>query len=408
MGDINIDLSTNTTLTSDYIHLLHSNAFCNLITKPTRVTSTTQTIIDHILTNDNESMMIPSVLSYKISDHYPIYCAIKNINNNKSTSAFNKYSFRSTKNIDGNNFRDDVETALAPLLFNLMSTSVSQETLDEHFNEVLSAISYVIDEHAPVQTATRKQKKLQKKTWLTKGLLISIKTKQSLYKSYFLNGNDFEKNHYKKYANKLTRVKTLSKKIYYNDNITSKKNHPKEIWKFINSVIPSKRSAKPPLTKLSHNDSFIEDPPAMAELFNNYFVKIGETIASFSAYKVSCDFRRYLKHSTLETTVSDAPQPAEIYNLINTLNPSKASEKDDISPFFIRLGAEVLAPFLSVYLGFCFELGFFSSTFKTAEVVPIFKSGNKRLVQNYRPISLLVKSIRKIDNISPSEIFDKT
>ena len=75
----------------------------------------------------------------KISDHYPIYCAIKSINNNKPTSAFNKYSFRNTKNIDGNNFRNDLETALAPLPFNLMSTSVSQKTLDEHFNELLSA-----------------------------------------------------------------------------------------------------------------------------------------------------------------------------------------------------------------------------------------------------------------------------
>ena len=150
-------------------------------------------INDHILTDDNESITTPGVLSYKISDHYPIYCAIKNINNNKPTSAFNKYSFRNTKNIDGNNFRNDLETALAPLLFNLMSTPVSQETLDEHFNELLSAISYVIDKHAPIQTETRIHKKLQKKTWLTKGLLTLIKTKQSLYKSYFLNGNDFEK-----------------------------------------------------------------------------------------------------------------------------------------------------------------------------------------------------------------------
>ena len=112
----------------------------------------------------------------------------------------------------------------------------------------------------------------------------------------------------------------------------------------------------------------------MAELFNNYFVKIGETIASSSANQVSGDFRPYLKHFTLETIVLDAPQPAEIYNLINLLNPSKASGKDDISPFFVRLAAEVLAPFLTVYFGFCFELGFFPSTFKTAKVVPIFKN----------------------------------
>ena len=70
--------------------------------------------------------------------------------------------------------------------------------------------------------------------------------------------------------------------MYYNDTITHKKSHPEELRKFIHSVIPSKRSAKLPLTKLSHNDAFIEDPPTMAELFNN-FVKIGETIASSSA-----------------------------------------------------------------------------------------------------------------------------
>ena len=98
MGDINIDLTANTTLTSDYMRLLHSNAFCNLITKPTRVTSATQTTIDHILTNDDESIITPGVLSYKISDHYPIYYAIKNINN-KPTSAFNKYSFRNLPKI---------------------------------------------------------------------------------------------------------------------------------------------------------------------------------------------------------------------------------------------------------------------------------------------------------------------
>ena len=44
---------------------------------------------------------------------------------------------------------------------------------------------------------------------------------------------------------------------------------------------------------------------------------------------------------------------------------------------------------MSVYFGFCFELGFFPSTFKIAKVVPIFKSGNNHLDQNYRPISLL-------------------
>ena len=36
-----------------------------------------------------------------------------------------------------------------------------------------------------------------------------------------------------------------------------------------------------------------------------------------------------------------------------------------------------------------FELGFFPQIFKTAKVVPIFEAGDKHLVRNYRPISLL-------------------
>ena len=36
-----------------------------------------------------------------------------------------------------------------------------------------------------------------------------------------------------------------------------------------------------------------------------------------------------------------------------------------------------------------YELGFFPQIFKTAKVVPIFKAGDKHLVRNYRPISLL-------------------
>ena len=61
----------------------------------------------------------------------------------------------------------------------------------------------------------------------------------------------------------------------------------------------------------------------------------------------------------------------------------------DNTSFFLRLGNEILAPILPVYFGLAFELGFFPQIFKTAKVVPIFKAGDKHLVRNYRPISLL-------------------
>ena len=53
------------------------------------------------------------------------------------------------------------------------------------------------------------------------------------------------------------------------------------------------------------------------------------------------------------------------------------------------MGAFVVAPILAVYFGKTLELGIFSHIFKTAKVIPIFKSGNKDNIGNYRPIALL-------------------
>ena len=53
------------------------------------------------------------------------------------------------------------------------------------------------------------------------------------------------------------------------------------------------------------------------------------------------------------------------------------------------MGSEVLALISTAYFTWAFEKGIFPCTFKTAQVVPIFKTGNKNSVNNYRPISLL-------------------
>ena len=51
MGDCNINLMNyeNHTLTSDFVDLLRSHSFISLTNRPTRITSTTATLIDNIL-----------------------------------------------------------------------------------------------------------------------------------------------------------------------------------------------------------------------------------------------------------------------------------------------------------------------------------------------------------------------
>ena len=66
MGDFTIDLSgdNNRSPFVDYLQILQSNAFVSIVNLPTRITPTSQTITDHIFTNDSVSVITPGISTY--------------------------------------------------------------------------------------------------------------------------------------------------------------------------------------------------------------------------------------------------------------------------------------------------------------------------------------------------------
>ena len=75
LGDINIDTafpSTNS-YSKNYKDILLSLGLRNLINKPTRITNSTETILDHVLTNLNFEYCQSGILINDITDHLPIY-----------------------------------------------------------------------------------------------------------------------------------------------------------------------------------------------------------------------------------------------------------------------------------------------------------------------------------------------
>ena len=151
-GDINLDINPQQTSSSilDYLQTLDSNGFTCLITDPTRVTLDSKTIIDHLLTNDCESKFTPRVISYQISDHFPIFHSVSNPGFTKSSNPpIDSYTFRNIKTVDGILFHKDIEQSLTPLLFDLQHSLTTITSLNENFNKLIMTISNVIERHAP-------------------------------------------------------------------------------------------------------------------------------------------------------------------------------------------------------------------------------------------------------------------
>ena len=86
LGDFNINLHRDNRMNSAnlYINSILSHGAIPLITKQTRISNNSSTIIDHIITNDSKHELQSFIVKSDLTDHYPIFCVInKNSINNK-------------------------------------------------------------------------------------------------------------------------------------------------------------------------------------------------------------------------------------------------------------------------------------------------------------------------------------
>ena len=72
---INILNYDSHSLTGEFVDIMSSNAFVPLITRPTRVTATSATLIDNIFTDNFENFRdsFQGILVTDISDQYPVF-----------------------------------------------------------------------------------------------------------------------------------------------------------------------------------------------------------------------------------------------------------------------------------------------------------------------------------------------
>ena len=141
VGDLNCNL-----LTSSY-ESRALNDFCSslnmkqLITQPTRVTPTSESLIDVIMTSHSALVTDSGVVETHISDHYLVYAVL----NFKAPKPLPTYVIsRSYKNYDSESFVNDL--AQVPWYENSLIDDAGE--MVKHFNEKFLE---VLERHAPVR-----------------------------------------------------------------------------------------------------------------------------------------------------------------------------------------------------------------------------------------------------------------
>ena len=108
-----------------------------------------------------------------------------------------------------------------------------------------------------------------------------------MFRTHFLKGDLAEKTLFRLYSNTLTRIKALSKKIYFCSEFARNKKNPRDTWEIIRSVLPCKPNREPPLAFKETQDSNV-----IANQFNDYFCSIGSNLAD----SIICTTRKQPKY----------------------------------------------------------------------------------------------------------------
>ena len=93
-----------------------------------------------------------------------------------------------------------------------------------------------------------------------------------------------------------------------------------------------------------------------------------------------------------------------IEKLLNNLNPHKAAGPDQIRPIVLKNLAKEISPILQKIFQESVKTGELPSIWKTANVAPAYKKGDKSNAANYRPISLTCILCKTLEHIIASSI----
>ena len=164
-------------------------------------------------------------------------------------------------------------------------------------------------------------------------------------------------------------------------------NDKKGFWKVIKHLIKKNNnfiSCFPPLSdKLPNGDKIWHSSPhEKANCLNSYFASIS-TVNDNNIMFPECQLKN------LNQLVIDEITITEVKDIIHSIDISKASGPDNISHRLLKGCIDSVCEPLCILFNRSLSEGFFPESCRKVTVTPLFKTGDKSLPSNYRPVSLL-------------------
>ena len=398
VGDFNINslnYSTNSKV-KRFIDYMFSKGSLSVINRPTRITKTSISCIDHIYVNSYYNQDILSgIIKTDLSDHFPIFI----IDNSLKTTNFPDKITKQIRKIN----KKSISEFKTKLLETDWSFVLEISNSDHAYDIFLKQFLKMYNTCFPTRTVEIKRKNLLS-PWITRGIIKSSKQKQKLYIKYLKNKSYRNEQRYKQYKHLFEKIKKNSKKNHFSRLLFLHKNNAKKTWDTIKEAIGKSKIKGNKFPKfMSINKKEIFDKNCIANSFNDYFVNIGSNLAA-KIPSSEKHFSAYLQQ-TNKILVNEELTMEEFESAFNSIKKNKACGFDEINPNVIKSSFnELVVPIFHIFK-LSLKTGCFPDKLKIAKITPLFKSGETDLLNNYRPISVLPVFSKILERIMYNRVY---
>lgn len=398
-GDFNLDLFSISKggAALDFFNILASSGYLPLISKSTRIQNTCYSLIDNIFCNNLTFVNTSGIILDDTGDHFPIFTTLDFTVNPKGSKREIQRQFdyhkipelteHISKSLENFEYITDPETA---------------------GDIIITAYTSGIDKFSFQYSPNRKKTPI--KPWVSPSILAAIDNRCKLFNIKQKNPSQANINKYVKYRNVLNTLIRGAKHKYIQDELETNKDNAKQMWKILITHTTGKscQNTYPNYFK-NNEDKLVEDNLEIAEDFNAFFSSVGKNLQQ--NMKGCPEEALKFLGDPCKNTINHL-QPTNTNELISIIKNMKnvGHGVDKINARIFKLTFEAIIDKLVHFINICLDQGKFPSRLKIAVIKPIYKSGDRTHITNYRPISILPyisKIVEKVIHIRIMEHVSK-
>ena len=362
-----------------FVEMMNNYGFEQFVTQPTREDH----ILDLFLSTHPDIIENVQVVP-GISDHEAVTCQLvlpsdKQISNNlRKVYQYHRADVRGI-NEELNNFTTS-----------FLTNRPYENTVEDNWQQFKDTLLYVVDKYVPSKhLSTRKHL-----PWINKSIKVQMKLRKSLYDKAKQTQAASDWAAYRKARNQVNKALSDAHQQYCThlfDNTHT--NNNKRFWSLVKQLKKNYQS----VPTLSVENELKTSPSSKAEALNQQFYSV---FTRENNNIPPIGFTKFTNMANIEFTTQG------IVKILRELKPGKSAGPDNIPTWVLKEFALLIAPVLQVIYTQSYQTGILPNDWLTANIVPVYKKGDKSTPANYRPISLTSVCCKTMEHIICHSILD--